>query len=447
MLRRIAVMWTLVILCAAGEAGMAAADPIKAETFDLSNGMKVVMIADHRVPIVTHMLWYRVGSADEEPGKSGLAHFFEHLMFKGTKNNPGDAYARIIGRVGGELNAFTSYDYTAYYATVGTDSLERVMALEADRMVNLDLSEEHVEVERNVVIEERRMRTDNNPDALLNEQAMAALFLNHRYGVPVIGWMHEIQRWTRDDALAFYRRWYAPNNAILVIAGDVTLDRVRSLAERHYGSLKPVPITRKRAVEPNPIAERRVVIVDARVGRPEWMRLYLSPAYGTPERARAPAIEVLAEVLGGGPASILYRRLVRDLRVAADVGVDYSPSAVDLTPLAISALPAPGTTLPTLELAVGTELEALAGQGIQEADVSRARQALRAAGLRARDGTFRSAMIVGMGLATGTTLEEIEAWRARIGAVTLDQVRNEARALLRPEASVTGELISRREGT
>jgi len=199
---------------------LASAGLFDARMFQLSNGMQVVLIPDHRAPVVTHMLWYRVGSADEPPGKSGLAHFFEHLMFKGTPNHPGDAYARLIDRAGGGLNAFTSYDYTAYYATVGTESLELVMTLEADRMMNLTLSEEKVRVEREVIVEERRLRIDTDPEALLHEQVMATLFLNHRYGMPVIGWLHEIRSWTLDDALAFYRRWYHPSNAILVVAGE-----------------------------------------------------------------------------------------------------------------------------------------------------------------------------------------------------------------------------------
>jgi len=425
--------------------GVAVAGELNPESFELANGLKVVLIPDHRVPVATHMLWYRVGSADEEPGKSGLAHFFEHLMFKGTKTNPGDIYARTIGRVGGELNAFTSYDFTAYYATVSTDHLERVMALEADRMVNLDLSDEHVQVERDVIIEERRLRVDTNPESLLHEQVMAAMFDNHRYGIPVIGWMHEIRGWTRDDVEAFYRRWYAPNDAILVIAGDVQRDQVRWLAERYYGPLAPVPTARKRTVEPDHIAERRVVMIDSRAGRPIWIRLCLAPAYGTPDRSRTLAVEVLAETLGGGPASILHRRLVRELGVAADVSVDYSPSALDPTPLTVVAVPTPGTSLSTLEKAVEAEIEALRGDTIAEADIRRARQALRAAGLRARDGTHRAALVAGMALATGATLEEVDTWPDRILAVTLDQVRSEARTLLRPESSATGLLAPRKE--
>lgn len=433
------------LLCLGGEVEGASAGLLHAKTFDLANGLKVVLIPDHRVPIATHMLWYRVGSADEEPGKSGLAHFFEHLMFKGTRMNPDDSYARTIARAGGELNAFTSYDYTAYYATVGIENLERVMALEADRMVNLDLSEENVHVEREVIVEERRLRTDNDPEALLHEQVMAALFVNHRYGVPVIGWMHEIRGWTRADALEFYRRWYAPNNAILVVAGDVQLDHLKALVERYYAPLAAVPVTRKRTVEPDPIAERHVIMVDPRAGRPLLMQLFLAPAYGAPDKHRTAATEVLAELLGGGPSSVLYRRLVRDLGLAAEIHLDYSPSAVDPTPFALVAVPAPGVTPSTLERGIETEIERLRGDGMAEADMRRAQQALRAAGLRARDGTYRAALVFGSGLVTGATMEEIEAWPELIEAVTLDQVRDEARALLRPEASATGVLVSRRE--
>mgnify|MGYP002717954750 FL=1 len=272
-LTAVVCVWALTI----GDATMsslqtiAQAQSLNAQTFELPNGMKVIYVPDRRLPIVTHMLWYRVGSADEEPGKSGLAHFFEHLMFKGTPANPGDSYARFIGEVGGELNAFTSYDFTAYYATVGSAHLERVMELEADRMVNLALTPQQVAVEREVIVEERRLRTDNKPEALLLEQALASLFLNHRYGIPVIGWMHEIRSWTQEDALSFYRRWYGPSNALLVVSGDIDFEQLRRLATKHYGKLPAHAVTRKRATEPPSLAERRVIMKDQRAGRPLWL--------------------------------------------------------------------------------------------------------------------------------------------------------------------------------
>jgi zinc protease len=421
---------------------LASARLFDARMFQLSNGMQVVLIPDHRAPVVTHMLWYLVGSADETPGKSGLAHFFEHLMFKGTTTHPGDTYARLIGRAGGELNAFTSYDYTAYYATVGTDSLELVMTLEADRMMNLALFEEKLQVEREVIVEERRLRTDNNPDALLHEQVMAALFLNHRYGIPVIGWMQEIRSWTLEDVLAFYHRWYLPSNAILVVAGDVALDRLQALAEKYYGVLPPAPTSiRKRPVEPEHIAARRVGMQDARIKHSLWMRLYLAPAYGTSQRHHTPAVEVLAELLGGGPNSVLYRQLVRTLGLAAEVSVAYSPEAVDLTTLAIVAVPAPGVSGSDLEQAINCEVTRIRDGEIKDADVQHVQRKLRAHAIRMRDGTLPAAQVLGAALSTGATLDEVDTWPARLSAVTVADVRGEAKAILRDEISVTGVLV------
>jgi zinc protease len=436
----------LVLASGTGAPTLASAGLFDASMFRLANGMQVVLIPDHRAPVVTHMLWYRVGSADETPGKSGLAHFFEHLMFKGTSDHPEDAYVRLIGRAGGDLNAFTSYDYTAYYATVGRDSLELVMALEADRMMNLALSEEQVQVERQVIVEERRLRTDNNPEALLHEQVMAALFLNHRYGMPVIGWMQEIRSWTLEDVLAFYRRWYLPSNAILVVAGDVALDHLQALAEKHYGVLPSAPTgDRKRALEPEHIAPRRVEMQDARIKHSLWMRLYLAPAYGTPERHRAPAVEVLAELLGGGPNSLLYKTLVRASGLAAEVSVGYSPEAIDQTTLAIVAVPALGVSVSDLEQAINREVRHIRGGAIDDADVQRVQQKMRAHAIRMRDGTLPAAQLLGAALSTGATLDEIDTWPARIAAVTPADVRAEAKAVLRDEASVTGVLVPSKE--
>lgn len=425
---------------------LASAGLFDAHMFQLANGMQVVLIPDQRAPVVTHMLWYQVGSADETPGQSGLAHFFEHLMFKGTTHHPGDAYMRLIARAGGDVNAFTSYDYTAYYATVGSDSLELVMALEADRMLNLTLSEETVQVEREVIVEERRLRTDNHPEALLHEHAMAALFLNHRYGIPVIGWMHEIRSWTLDDVLAFYRRWYLPNNAILVVAGHVALDHLQALAEQYYGGLPAVPSgVRKRALEPEHIAPRRVAMQDARIKHSLWMRLYLTPAYGTSERRRIPAVEVFAELLGGGPTSLLYTHLVRTLRLAAEVSVAYTADAIDQATLAIVVVPAPGVSVRELEQAIDREVTRIREGAIDEADVRRVQKKLRARVIRMRDGTMPAAQVVGAALSTGATLDEIDTWAVRIGAVTATDVRVEAQAVLRDEASVTGVLVPSQE--
>lgn len=442
----IAIVWISVL--AFSLAAMASlqtnakAQSLNAQTFELANGMKVIYVPDRRLPIVTHMLWYRVGSADEEPGKSGLAHFFEHLMFKGTPANPGDSYARFIGGVGGELNAFTSYDFTAYYATVGSAHLERIMELEADRMVNLALTPQQVAVEQEVIVEERRLRTDNNPEALLLEQALASLFLNHRYGIPVIGWMHEIRSWTQEDALSFYRRWYTPNNALLVVSGDIDFEQIRHLATKHYGKLAAYAVTRKRATEPPSLAERRIVMKDPRAGRPLWLRLYLAPSYGTADRPKTIAIEILAELLGGGPTGILHRRLVMERGLATDVSASYDPAAIDETMFAINAIPKPGVALEELERAIEEELNTLAKTlSKNPADLTRAKQKLTMTGLQARDGTYKAALTVGAALVTGAALTDIEQRQDLISAVTADDIAAAVRDLFKPTRSVTSLLL------
>src|SRR5215468_9689720 len=241
------------------------------ETFTLQNGLQVVVIQDHRTPVVTQMVWYKVGSADETPGKSGLAHFLEHLMFKGTAKHPVGEFSQTVLKIGGNENAFTSTDYTGYFQRVPRDQLARMMEFEADRMTGLILKDENVLPERDVVLEEYNMRVANNPDARLTEQIMAALYLNHPYGRPVIGWHQEIEKLNREDALAFYRRFYAPNNAILVIAGDVEVADVRPLVERNFGPIPAqpaIPARRVRPQEPVPAAPRTVTLSDARVEQP-----------------------------------------------------------------------------------------------------------------------------------------------------------------------------------
>lgn len=421
---------------------IAQAQALNAQTFELANGMKVIYVPDRRLPIVTHMLWYRVGSADEEPGKSGLAHFFEHLMFKGTPANPGDSYARFVGEVGGELNAFTSYDYTAYYATVGSAHLERIMELEADRMVNLALTAQQVAVEREVIVEERRLRTDNNPEASLLEQTLAALFLNHRYGIPVIGWMHEIRSWTQEDALSFYRRWYTPGHALLVVSGGIDFEQLKHLATKHYGKMPTHVVARRRATEPPSLAERRIIMKDPRAGRPLWLRLYLAPSYGTADRPKTIAIEMLSELLGGGTTSILHRRLVMERGLAADISVGYDPTAIDETMFAINAIPKPGVAMEELEHAINEELGAFAKTlSTNPADLTRAKQKLIMAGLQARDGTYKSALTVGAALATGASLSDIERRQDLISAVTADDIITAASDLLQPTRSVTSFLL------
>ncbi|OHC79188.1 MAG: zinc protease, partial [Rhodospirillales bacterium RIFCSPLOWO2_01_FULL_65_14] len=309
----------------------ASAGVFNPEIFTLKNGMQVVVIENHRAPVVTQMVWYKVGSADEGPGDSGIAHFLEHLMFKGTKKRTPGEYSRILARNGGRENAFTSTDYTAYHQTVAVDRLEMIMEMEADRMTNLVLDEDAVTTERLVVLEERRMRTDNNPSARLQEQVNAALFLNYPYRRPVIGWEHEIKALDRKRVIDFYKRWYAPNNAILVVTGDITADALKPLAEKYYGVIPAGPkIERNRPTEPPQSAARRVALEDPRVRQPSWSRYYLAPSLKVGETKYAYPLEVLSDILGGGATSRLYRTLVVDSKIAVSAGSAYG--ADDLGP-------------------------------------------------------------------------------------------------------------------
>ena len=321
-------------------------------SFTLANGLKVVVIPDHRTPVVTQMIWYKVGSADETPGKSGLAHFLEHLMFKGTAKHPAGEFSQTVLRIGGNENAFTSVDYTGYFQRVPRDQLPKMMEFEADRMTGLILKDENVLPERDVVLEEYNMRVANNPEARLIEQIMAALYLNHPYGRPVIGWHQEIEKLDREDALAFYRRFYAPNNAILVIAGDVDVKDVRPMAEQSFGQVAPqpaIPARRIRPQEPEPVAPRTVTLADARVEQPSLKRYYLVPSATTAAAGEGPALDVLAQLMGNGSNSYLYRALVVDKPLAVSAGAGYQGTSLDATQFSISASPKPGVEFSQIE--------------------------------------------------------------------------------------------------
>ncbi len=412
------------------------------ETFTLDNGLQVVVVTNRRAPIVTHMIWYKVGAADEQPGESGLAHFLEHLMFKGTKTlGPGE-FSRIIAENGGTENAFTSYDYTAYFQTVARDRLDTMMKYEADRMTNLKLTDEIVDPERQVVLEERRSRVDNNPGSQLWEQANAALYLNHPYRVPVIGWEHEIAELSTEGALAFYRKWYAPNNAVVVIAGDITADEVRPLAEKYYGVIPPADIPeRQRVAEPPQKAARSVTLKSPRVTQPSFSVSYLAPSYNRGETKHAYPLQVLDQILGSGTTSRLYRSLVVEQGLAAGAGSGYDSSSFDLSSFRVSASPRIGVEIETLEAALRKEIERLLAEGVTEEEVSKAKKRMTALAVYARDNLSTGARVFGSALTTGTTVEDIEAWPERIEAVTVEQVNEAARAVLRDIQSVTSYLL------
>ncbi|KRP96661.1 zinc protease [Bradyrhizobium yuanmingense] len=413
-------------------------------SFTLANGMQVVVIPDRRTPVVTEMIWYKVGSADETPGKSGLAHFLEHLMFKGTAKHPAGEFSQTVLRVGGNENASTSVDYTNYYQRVPKEQLPTMMEFEADRMTGLVLKDENVLPERDVVLEEYNMRVANNPDARLNEQIMAALYLNHPYGRPVIGWHQEIEKLDREDALAFYRRFYAPNNAILVIAGDVDAAEIRPLVERNFGSIPAqpaIPARRVRPQEPEPAAPRTVTLADPRVEQPNMRRYYLVPSATTAAAGESAALDVLAQLIGSGSNSYLYRALVVDKPLAVSASASYSSISLDPTQFAISAAPKPGVSFSEVEQAVDGVLANVAQNPIRAEDLERVKTQLIAEAIYAQDNQAVLARWYGGALTTGLSIEDIRSWPDRIRAVTAEQVRAVAQKWLEKKRSVTGYLI------
>ena len=423
-------------------ASLAKAGVFNPETFTLKNGMQVVVVNNPRVPAVTHMVWYRVGSADEGPGESGIAHFLEHLMFKGTKTRKPGEFSAIVARNGGRENAFTSYDYTAYFQTIAVDRLDLMMEMEADRMTNLVITDKEVEPERQVVLEERRSRTDNNPGAILGEHINASLFLNHPYRNPIIGWEHDIKALDINRILDFYKRYYRPNNAILVVAGDITAEKLKPLAEKYYGVIPAgPPVVRSRAKEPPQKSARRVVHKDKRVRQPSWRRTYVASGLQWGDGKHTYPLEVLSNIIGGGASSRLYRKLVVEDKLAVSAGAYYSGDNRGPGRFVFYASPRGSVTMEQLEKAMETEIAKLAKAGVTADELARAKDRLQSEAVYARDSLAGGARTLGSALAAGIPVEEVEAWPKRIGAVTEAQILAAAEATFDVRRSVTGLLL------
>lgn len=413
----------------------ASAKGFAVESFYLENGLQVVVIENHRAPVVTHMVWYKFGGADDLQGKSGVAHFLEHLMFKGTPKFPGNAISTTVKKLGGNDNAFTSHDFTAYYQNVAREYLPKVMEMEADRMNNLRLTPAEVASERQVVIEERNQRIDNQPQALLNEQMMAAAFINHPYGTPVIGWLHEIKELTREDALASYQKWYAANNAILIVAGDITAAELKPLAYKYYGDLPVSDIAPRQRPRAAPvISTQRLVLEDARVGVPTIMKVYRAPR-------GSDAAEVMAEILGGTATSRLYNKLVVEDKLAVAAGVNYDPISLNDTSFVVYANPTPGTSPAQLEQALDREINLLREKGVTLEELNAAKSRKTASFTYYLDSLQGPALIFGRALCSGFDIDYVQNHVDRINALTIDDVNAAAQQILKPEnLPITGLL-------
>ncbi|MEZ5776755.1 MAG: pitrilysin family protein [Paracoccaceae bacterium] len=413
-------------------------------SFTLDNGLDVVVIEDHRAPVVVQMVWYRAGAADEKPGVSGVAHFLEHLMFKGTENLASGEFSRTVEANGGSDNAFTSWDFTAYYQRIAADRLELVMKMEADRMRGLLLSETDWQTEREVIIEERNQRTDSDPGAIFGEQKRAAQYLNHPYGTPVIGWRHEMEKLTRRDALDWYRTYYAPNDAILIVAGDVQPDEVKQLAETYYGPLEPSPGIgpRERRQEPPQLAERRLSFSDPRVSQPVVSRSYLAPERDPGAQEQAAALTILAELLGGnGQTSILARKLQFESKVALYAGAFYDGTSYDDTTFGLAVVPSTGTSLAEVEAALDRVIAEFLETGVDAEQLARVKTQIGADMIYSRDNVEGLARRYGEGLTSGLTLADIEAWPEVLASVTEEDVMAAAREVFDRRRAVTGWLM------
>lgn len=422
------------------------------ETF-LDNGLQVIVIPNHRAPVITHMVWYKVGAAEEPRGKSGIAHFMEHLMFKGSRVmgeretlKPGE-FSKIIRGLGGRDNAFTSQDYTAYFQSVASEHLERVMRMEAGRMRGMLPPQEEVESERLVILEERRQRTDNDPRERFREQLSANAYINHPYGTPVIGWYHEMEGLTWDDAKTFYDQWYAPNNAVLIVSGDVEPDDVFKLADDIYGRIPAnddLP-ERVRTISPALNSDTRVTLEHEALREPMLQTLYRVPSFRQDEK-QALALQVLEEIMSGGPTSRLYKSLVVEQKIASSAGLSYRANAWDDARLWVYATPLPGQDIAALEDAIAQELDRVASEGVSDEELKDAVTRMQDAAIYARDSLTGPAMVIGQALSTGSDLDEVEYWPGRIEAVTAEDVQNAAQAFLATDTvldhpPVTGVLL------
>lgn len=412
------------------------------ETFTLDNGLQVVVVPNHLAPAVTQMVWYKAGSTDEKPGKTGLAHYLEHLMFRGTKDVPPGEFSKRIAAQGGNDNAFTSYDYTAFYETVAADRLPMVMRMEADRMQNLQIVPETAKPELKVVLDEQQERTANNPEGLFEQRLRHLLMPHYPYGVPVIGWRPEIEKLTARDARRFYQDHYAPNNAVVIISGDVDADQVKQLAQSTYGKIPRKKVTPRRVFPALDMPKTHdFVMTDARVEQSELEFDVVMPSYSTQKDHEAYALEVLSEALDGGEVGLLYRHLAVEQGLASAIETNYDPDARGDTLFTIDLIPQPDQDPNTLARALREELQILVRTGIDAKTVDEAKRRLEHAAIFERDSLEAPGFTFGEALTTGHKVDDVEEWPGRIEAVTPAEVNAALHALEANPHYILGMLL------
>ena len=413
-----------------------------AKQFKLENGLQVIVIENSRAPVVSQMIWYNVGSIDEKFGKSGLAHFLEHLMFKGTKKYPSGYYSKYISKNGGTENAFTSFDYTAYYQIVPTEHLEKIVELEADRMTNLTLTDEQVETEKKVILEERYQRIDSKPSAILDESIRKSLFPNHTYGTPIIGWEHEIKALTIDDVRKFYNDYYNPKNAILIFSGDVSLKKAKEYSEKYFGKIKvknQININRIKLNDPVLRTNIRINYDDENVKQKIWKRSFKTSSYKESIK-NGIALDLGLKILTGGSTSILYRELVEKKKLVSSIGGYYQGMSRDKATVNFYAIPNENVEISNLEKQIYEIMKKSVVNGITEDRFALQKKKYEYESIYLRDSIFQPAQIVGEALSIGIALEEIESWDEFLNEITIDDVKNELKKFIKNNNYVTGLL-------
>ncbi len=419
------------------------------EQFELKNGMNVIVIPDHRSAVVLNSVWYRAGSMDEKQGKTGIAHMLEHLMFKGTKKVPDGEFSKIVQRNGGEMNAFTSRDYTAYYEKVSKDKLDLMMSLEADRMMNLTLNDADFQPERSVVLEERLWRTDSKPTDRFFEKLIRKHYQKHTYGHPIIGWRDDIEGYTLEDAVQWYNTHYAPNNATMILVGDITAEEAKPLAEKHFGNLAKKP-TPDRLNEIEPLRNEPVEFIheDKELKVPIFYRIFRAPsafqgiAGGTQGVDDALALTLMSEIIGASDTGRLYEELVKKQQIADAASADYDAVAAGESSIDIYVQPKPGITLKQVEKVVEDVIATFIEKGVTDDEFARAKTSLLSSDIYSRDDSFYTMYRLGLWLMAGGSADTFEDWKKTLKTLTPKDMQRVAKTYFNKQTSTTGLLIS-----
>ena len=409
-------------------------------SFILKNGMEVVVIENNRAPVVAQMIWYNFGSGIEETGKSGLAHFMEHLMFKGTRKFPDNYYSNYISKIGGSENAFTSYDYTAYYQVFPKSELKKIMKMEADRMTNLTLTEENVEIEKRVILEERFQRIESDPSSKLDESMRSILFPNHYYGRPIIGWRHEIEGLTYDDVLSFYKKNYKPNNAVLVLSGDVDLEKAKKLSKKYFGKIRKGKKEPKlKVMDPDLNTNIFVTMKHSTVKQPVWKKFYRTISYKS-DIDDSIALDMGLKIVASGTSSLLYQKLVEEKKTFSVVGGYYQGLTKGEGNVYLYAISNDKKKSEEIDRIIMKEFKNIINEKLTPKRFEIEKKKYFFDTIYKKDGVLNPAQIYGEALTVGLTMDEIKKWREKVNNISLDDVKKTLDQLYENQNYVIGEL-------